>query len=104
MTMSDEEAELALQRLVAQAGVWSAAAPGGESAVGTDMDDEHPLETLLLRWWGRLRFPDAEYPEVPPQGRSERSGVWPRGWSGGGLGAGRGNGSALDALWLMAGV
>jgi hypothetical protein len=74
MTMSDEEAELALQRLIAQAGVWSAAAPGEESA----MDDEHPLETLL-RWWGRLRFPDPERPEVPPQGRSEQSGVWPRG-------------------------
>jgi hypothetical protein len=74
MTMSDQEAELALQRLVAQAGVWSAAAPGVEPSV----DDEHPLETLL-RWWGRLRFPDAECPEVPPQGRSERSGVWPRG-------------------------
>ncbi|MEY9840040.1 hypothetical protein [Streptacidiphilus sp. EB103A] len=74
MTMSDQEAELALQRLVAQAGFWSAAEPGVEPA----MDDEQPLETLL-RWWGRLRFPDPEFPEIPPQGRSERGGVWPRG-------------------------
>ncbi|MFC1440628.1 hypothetical protein ABUW04_20425 [Streptacidiphilus sp. N1-10] len=85
MTASDQDDEGALQRLVAQAGVWSATAPGVEAgaeagavADTTAMADEHPLDTLL-RWWGRLRFPDEERPEVPPQGRSERSGVWPRG-------------------------
>ena len=78
MTPSDQEDELALQRLVAQAGRWSATAPDGGAGVEPAEADEHPLETLL-RWWGRLRFPDDERPEVPPQGRSERSGARPRG-------------------------
>ena len=78
MTLSDEEDELALQRLIAQAGLWSATDPGVGSGADPGMADEHALETLL-RWWGRLRFPDEECPEVPPQGRSERSGARPRG-------------------------
>ena len=78
MTQSDEEDELALQRLIEQAGVWSATDPDADPGADPGMADEHPLETLL-RWWGRLRFPDGECPEIPPQGRSERSGVRPRG-------------------------
>ena len=82
MTSSDQDDELALQRLIAQAGAWSATAPatapGAEPGIDPAMADEHPLETLL-RWWGRLRFPDGECPEIPPQGRSERGGVPPRG-------------------------
>jgi hypothetical protein len=78
MTPSNQEDELALQRLIAQAGVWSTAAPGAEPYAEQAEAGEHPVETLL-RWWGRLRFPDAECPEVPPQGRSERNGARPRG-------------------------
>ncbi|WP_042406009.1 hypothetical protein [Streptacidiphilus carbonis] len=80
MTFSDQEDDLALHRLIAQADAWSnpRAEDGSEDGYEDDspLADEHPLETLL-RWWGKLRFPDLDSPEIPPQGRSPGRGLRP---------------------------
>ena len=64
MSLRDHDNELALREFIAQATEW--AEPATE--IEPEAPEEHPLETLL-RWWGNMRFPDPESPEVPQQER-----------------------------------
>lgn len=73
MNSHDQEAELALARLVEQARAWSREDPHIEAA-GVP---ESPIEALL-HWWGDLRFPDPDDPRIPPQGQANTGGTWTR--------------------------